>query len=207
MKRFIFLLLILNISASAIDIRCNGKIYKDVEVLKVADNNDIVIKEADGSIVNIPQKPVITNTSSDNNSSKSDNEDGSLWLTDYIKAIETAKSEKKLMLADFTGSDWCGWCKKIDGEFLSTNNFKSFAEKNVVLFKADFPIHIQQSEALKKQNKQLKDKFGIKGYPTILFINPFNEKIVETISGYKKISLANYITELETIVKKNSPVK
>ncbi|HEY0368963.1 MAG TPA: thioredoxin family protein, partial [Chthoniobacterales bacterium] len=61
------------------------------------------------------------------------------WLTDLKEAQEQAKSGNKLLLLDFTGSDWCGWCIKLDREVFSKPEFKAYAEKNLVLLELDFP--------------------------------------------------------------------
>jgi len=45
------------------------------------------------------------------------------WLTDLPKAQAQAKAEKKLVMLDFTGSDWCGCFKKLDAEVFSKSDF------------------------------------------------------------------------------------
>ena len=61
------------------------------------------------------------------------------WLTDVPKAQAQAKSEKKLVMLDFTGSDWCGWCIKLHNEVFSKPEFSEYAKKNLVLVEVDFP--------------------------------------------------------------------
>ena len=99
------------------------------------------------------------------------------WLDDLEKAKTQAKSENKKILLDFTGSDWCGWCKKLDKEVFSQQAWKDYAAKHLVLVEVDFPRGFQLSEAAKKQNDALAKKFKIQGYPTI---------IITTSSGTKK---------------------
>lgn len=94
------------------------------------------------------------------------------WLTSYDAAVKESKKTGKPILADFTGSDWCGWCMKLDKEVFATNEFKAWAKKNVVLLTLDFPQAKKQSEATKKQNQALAKKYSIQGFPTILFIKP-----------------------------------
>lgn len=95
---------------------------------------------------------------------------GKGWLISYKQAIAKAKKEKKPILMDFTGSDWCGWCIKLNKEVFSTPDFQKWAKDNVILLEVDFP-NKPQPAALKAQNKQLQEKYGVKAYPTILFIN------------------------------------
>src|SRR6266481_1993267 len=83
------------------------------------------------------------------------------WQTDLAKAQAQAKKENKLVMLDFTGSDWCGWCKKLDAEVFSKPEFASYAKKNLVLVEVDFPRGKQQSAELKKANQALQDKYKI----------------------------------------------
>lgn len=100
-----------------------------------------------------------------------------IWETDVLKAIKTSNKEKKPLLLFFTGSDWCGWCIRLQKEVLLTPEFSSWAKKNVVLVELDFPRRTPQSEALKTQNNTLQQIFGIQGFPTVYFATAkFNEK-------------------------------
>jgi protein disulfide-isomerase len=105
------------------------------------------------------------------------------WITDYKLALERAKKEKKLILADFTGSDWCGWCIKLKDEVFSKPEFLEWAEQNVVLLELDFPKRKQLPEDLKKQNEALREEHGVRGYPTILFLDSKGKKVGQ--SGYQ----------------------
>lgn len=90
------------------------------------------------------------------------------WLDDFEKAKAQAKAENKKILLDFTGSDWCGWCKKLDREVFSQQAWKDYAAKKLVLVEVDFPKGFQLPEETKKQNDKLAQKFKIQGYPTII---------------------------------------
>ena len=91
-----------------------------------------------------------------------------LWQTDFKAAQAQAKKEKKFLLVDFTGSDWCGWCIKLHNEVFDKEAFKSEAPKQFVLVELDFPHQKKQSDELKKQNKELSEKYNIEGFPTVL---------------------------------------
>jgi len=123
----------------------------------------------------------------------------SSWVTDYKKAQEDAKAGKKLMLLDFTGSDWCGWCMKLDKEVFSTPEFQNYASRNLILVKLDFPRRRPQTEALKKQNEQLAQKYGIQGFPTIIVLNGQGEKVGEL--GYMEGGPSPFLAKLETLPK------
>lgn len=93
------------------------------------------------------------------------------WTTDLPAAKAQAKKEGKLVFVDFTGSDWCGWCIKLDKEVFATKEFAAYAEKNLVMVKLDFPRKSAQSETLKKANAALKDQFNIEGFPTLIVLD------------------------------------
>lgn len=101
------------------------------------------------------------------------------WMTDLPKAQAQAKSENKLVMMDFTGSDWCIWCKRLNKEVFSTPEFAEYAKKNLVLMEVDFPNHKKQSDALKKANDALQKKYKIEGYPTIIVLNGEGKKVGE----------------------------
>ena len=90
------------------------------------------------------------------------------WLTDFKQAQAEAKAQKKLLLVDFTGSDWCGWCIRLEREVFSKPEFEAYASKNLILLEIDFPRGKAQSAELKQQNQQLAQQLGIQGFPTMV---------------------------------------
>jgi len=126
------------------------------------------------------------------------------WLTDMTKALEQAKTEQKTVLIDFTGSDWCGFCIKLDKEVFETTEFGDYAKKNLVLVKADFPRRNALSAELKAANEALKAKYAtpFKGYPTIVLVDANGKKLGETV-GYRPGSGSkDYLAKLDQIRKK-----
>lgn len=93
------------------------------------------------------------------------------WQTDMNKAMELSKKEKKPLLLFFTGSDWCGWCMRLQKEVMKTPEFTKWANDNVILVELDFPRNTPQSPEIKKQNMELQQTFAIQGYPTVWFVN------------------------------------
>lgn len=122
------------------------------------------------------------------------------WHTDMSKATEVSLKENKPLLLFFTGSDWCGWCIKLQKDVLKTNDFASWATQNVVLVELDFPRYTAQDPNLKTQNQQLAQTFGIQGFPTVWFVNPIkgedNKVNLTSLGslGYDK-SATNWITK------------
>lgn len=93
------------------------------------------------------------------------------WLVDLDEAYTVSQKEGKPILANFTGSDWCGWCKKLDADVFSKPEFQDWAKKNVVLLEVDFPRRFQIPQKNQQQNGALQQALGITGYPTIWLMN------------------------------------
>jgi protein disulfide-isomerase len=118
------------------------------------------------------------------------------WQTDYKKAQEEAKASKKLLLLNFTGSDWCGWCIKLDKDVFSKPEFKDYANKNLVLLTIDFPRAKQLPLDVRKQNEGLASQYQVQGFPTIVVLNGEGRKVWE-YPGYFPDGAAAFIAELE----------
>jgi len=94
------------------------------------------------------------------------------WETNLDKATQVAIKTKKPLLLFFTGSDWCGWCIRLQNEVLRTPEFAAWAKENVVLVEVDFPRRSPQLPEIQKQNMELQQIFEVRGYPTIWITNP-----------------------------------
>lgn len=123
------------------------------------------------------------------------------WMTDFEAATAKAKSENKPMLLDFTGSDWCGWCIKLDKEVFTKQSFVDYADANLVLVELDFPAKKEQTAELKAQNKALADKYKIRGYPTIVLLSSDGELIEKT--GYRRGGPDKYVAHLRELLAAN----
>ena len=91
------------------------------------------------------------------------------WHTDVREAITLSNKEKKPLLMFFTGSDWCGWCIRLQNEVLKTPEFQKWANENVILVELDYPRRTIQTPEVKNQNAELQQAFGIQGFPTVYF--------------------------------------
>ena len=121
------------------------------------------------------------------------------WLTDVPKAQAQAKAEKKLVMLDFTGSDWCGWCKKLNAEVFSKSDFADYAKKNLVLVEVDFPRFKKLSGDQQKANNALQEKYKIEGYPTIIVLDGEGKQVGQL--GYMS-SPKPFIDQLDKMKKK-----
>jgi thioredoxin-related protein len=98
------------------------------------------------------------------------------WHTDLQKAISLSQKEKKPIMLFFTGSDWCGWCHKLQKEVFFQDPFKKWAKDNVVLVEVDFPRNKVLSDEIRQQNNLLQQQFSVRGYPTVWFVKPEKSK-------------------------------
>jgi len=121
------------------------------------------------------------------------------WHTDLAKATAKAKAENKLVMLDFTGSDWCGWCIKLNKEVFSTSEFAAFAEKNLVLVEVDFPRRKALSAEQKKANQSLQNKYKIEGYPTLIVLDAEGKQVGQL--GYVKGGPKAWIEEFKKETK------
>jgi len=119
--------------------------------------------------------------------------------TDFKKASSVANASGKYILLDFSGSDWCGWCIKLEKEVFSQDAFKNFARKNLVCVLVDFPRRIEQTREQKQQNWNLAAKYGIKGYPTIIILSADGELVSKT--GYLQGGPEKYVQHLNKIIE------
>jgi protein disulfide-isomerase len=123
---------------------------------------------------------------------------GDLWETDFAKAAQSAKASNRYLLLDFTGSDWCGWCMKLDAEVFSKKPFKEYAEANLVCVEVDFPREKKLRKELREQNEKLAKEYGVRGYPTIVLLDPDGKKVGTT--GYEEGGPAKYVENLKGII-------
>ena len=122
------------------------------------------------------------------------------WLENYTEALAAAKSLNRPVFIDFTGSDWCGWCIRLDREVFTQKAFIKYAKKDLVLLKLDFPRRKKLSEDQQKQNLELAKKFGIGGFPTIVIVDAEGKEIART--GYRPGGDKKYVKHLKELLKK-----
>ena len=112
------------------------------------------------------------------------------WHTDVNKAVNISVQTGKPLFFFFTGSDWCGWCKRLVKEVFVKEEFKSWATKNAILVELDFPRRTPISDDLKKQNRELGNMFGVRGYPTGWLVTP---TIVDGKVNFNKLGSQGYV--------------
>jgi thioredoxin-related protein len=117
------------------------------------------------------------------------------WTSDWQAAKDRSKAEGKPIFIYLTGSDWCGWCKKLEKEVISQPSFMDFAKRHFVLMEVDIPRKKAQPPELKKQNAELEKKYLAGGYPTIWVLDSEGNKLSGDL-GELKGGVDGYIAKL-----------
>lgn len=128
--------------------------------------------------------------------SKSGAKDNLDWQDNLESALQKAKVENKAVLVNFTGSDWCIWCQRLSNEVFSKDEFKYYADENLILVRLDFPKNIEQSTETKMYNNQLAQRYNVQGFPTVLLFNPSGKLVLTT--GYQQGGPITYINHLKS---------
>lgn len=119
-----------------------------------------------------------------------------IWRNDYPGALRQAQAENKLVLLDFTGSDWCPWCIKFDHDVLATPQFAAYAARRLQLVRLDFPRHTPQPDALRRANAALAKQFAVDGFPSFVLVNADGKELCRQV-GYLQGGPDAFIAELE----------
>jgi uncharacterized protein YyaL (SSP411 family) len=127
------------------------------------------------------------------------------WQTDFEKARQSAQAEHKLILLNFSGSDWCGPCIRMHEEIFESNGFTQYASEHLVLVNADFP-RLKKNQLPKEQQKkndQLADVYDKEGiFPLTLLMTP-DGKILKTWEGFPDVSADQFTKEINAVVNAN----
>lgn len=121
------------------------------------------------------------------------------WLTDFDKAKAEAKETNKLILLNFSGSDWCAPCIKLDKDIFQQAGFVEYADKKLVLLRADFPRQKkhQLEEEQRKRNEKLADQYNPSGkFPLTLLLDA-DGKVIYTWDGFSGASLTEFLGQID----------
>lgn len=120
------------------------------------------------------------------------------WTMDYDAALALAKKESKPILLNFTGSDWCSWCKLMDRKVFEQDEWRVYAEKELVLVYIDFPRNknIVPNE-YKERNKELAKSMFVRGYPTYILLDSDGETKIGRLGAGRNKTPKTFITEIE----------
>ncbi len=111
-----------------------------------------------------------------------ENEPHAKWVSDFEKAQKLARRQDKLLLILFTGSDWCPPCKNLHKYFFDSEEFIELADKNLILYMADFPRKKDMYDAeTMKTNRELKTRYKIRGFPTVVILSPAGQEVARRV--------------------------
>ena len=128
---------------------------------------------------------------------------GEGWTSDFKAAKAQAAKEGKDLLIDFTGSDWCGWCIKLNEEVFQHDPFKKGVADKFVLVELDYPQDKSKlDEKTIKQNDELKSTYEPQGFPTILLADASGKPYAQT--GYQKGGPEAYVKHLNELRAKKT---
>jgi len=130
------------------------------------------------------------------------------WLVNLEEAYAESKKTGKPIMANFTGSDWCGWCKKLSASVFNKEEFKTWADKNVVLLELDYPKRFQVPADIKKQNADLQQAFKVRGFPTVWVFDlkkDNNDKFSINAMGKTgyKASVQEFTTDINDMISRS----
>ena len=125
------------------------------------------------------------------------------WVTDFSAAQALSKENGKPMLLEFTGSDWCPPCMRMNKEVFSQETFLTYAGENLILVKLDFPRRKEQAADLKEQNEALAQQYEVRGFPTVVLVSPGGE-VINSDVGFRPGGAEAYVEYIKGVLAAQS---
>jgi protein disulfide-isomerase len=122
------------------------------------------------------------------------------WEDDFDKGLSKAKAAGKPALVDFTGSDWCIWCQRLDAEIFSKPEFKDYVKDKFQLVEVDFPQLKPLPKKKAEANAAVSEKYKVEGFPTVIVMSGDGKELGRL--GYVEGGPKAFIAELEKVTKK-----
>ena len=124
------------------------------------------------------------------------------WTMDFEAARKVATEKKLPLLLNFTGSDWCGWCKHMDKTVFSQEVWNAYAKQNLMLVWIDFPQDKSLvPEKYVARNKALSTLFGIEGYPAYIILDDDGKNQLGQLGADREITPDAFIAKIKAILK------
>ncbi len=127
------------------------------------------------------------------------------WMTDLEAARAKAAAEGKVVLVDFTGSDWCGWCIRLKKNIFDKPSFDEYVKDKFVLMEVDVPNNPKFDRALLQRNRELCERYQVSGFPTIMVLTPEGEVAGGFVGG--RASLAEVQAPLDAALANVAALK
>ncbi|MDA7614391.1 thioredoxin family protein [Verrucomicrobiales bacterium] len=120
------------------------------------------------------------------------------WTQDYDAALKVAAEKKVPIMLNFTGSDWCHWCKIMDEKVFAEDEWKTYAAENAVLVTLDFPKDKSGvPEGFAERNAKLQAEFGVRGYPTFVVLDSDGKTPLGQLGASQDASPAGFIKQFK----------
>ena len=124
------------------------------------------------------------------------------WTMDYDAAMKLAGKKKLPVMINFTGSDWCGWCKLMDESVFAKEEWTKYAAENAVLITIDFPNDKSiVPEKYVDRNRELQQKFGVQGFPTYVVVDSDGETTLGKLGAGRDKTPAMFIEEFKGVTR------
>lgn len=174
--------------------------YPDA-IIKLRDHAVVSIKAPEANTVSgasVPPPPPRTTPVATAVSGPTDYNGGpASWGTDFNGALDQAKAENRHVFLFFTGSDWCGWCMKLNKEILSTPEFAQYAQDKLALVELDYPHHKAQPNNVRVQNRTLATRYNITGFPTVIVLDSTGKAVARL--GYQEGGPGPFLSQLKAL--------
>jgi len=121
------------------------------------------------------------------------------WTTSYEEAVDKAKATSKPIILFFTGSDWCGWCNKLEDEVFNSQEFSEASGDKYIFVKLDFPLYTPLTPKISAQNKQLQKKYDVRSFPTLIVLDSQEQQQIG-VTGYRPGGGKQYALHLQKMV-------
>ena len=125
-----------------------------------------------------------------------------VWTMDYDAAVKLAGEKKLPLMLNFTGSDWCGWCKLMDKNVFAEEVWKTYAKDNVLLVTLDFPNDKSiVPEKYVKRNEKLREQFGVRGYPSYVVLDNDGKTKLGQLGAGRDKTPSSFIDEFKGVIR------
>ena len=108
---------------------------------------------------------------------------GCIWCSDDIV-------RKEYILINFTGSDWCGWCIKLQDTVFSRAGELNKKFPNLCYHKVDFPKYKELDVHISEYNNKLEQLFEVRGFPSVFIMK--TDDFIHKKYEYKRSVIGSY---------------
>ncbi len=132
---------------------------------------------------------------------RSEAADAFVWYEDWNEATRLAAETDRMLLVNFTGSDWCIWCQRLEDEVFSKSSFSDWAAPRFIGVRLDYPQSRSLPDEVAEQNARLRQQYAnlVKAFPTVLVVSPAGEVVAKT--GYVQGGPEAWIQQMEAAIE------